>query len=189
MANGIDNKAFDLMNVAADETDGKLLSMVQDLKPEVVKSIRSVSPYLRGYKIPFFGKKKAEKDYEKLVKALKENRIKVTEDFNEAFEKMDGLPLTGKLHGAYHGGYKYNPFMIDKGRAWGGQNLIYINKDLSKEEKMSTLLHELLHGQTSHGISRNVKEDIISRTLFPSSTGSFNYQSKKLLEKRSVSEY
>ena len=164
-------------------SSGELLSIVQDLKPEVVKSIRSVSPYLRGYKIPFFGKKKAEKDYNKLIQALKENRINVTEDFNEAFEKMDGLPLGGKLHGAYHGGYKYNPLMIDKGRSWGGQNLIYINKDLSKEQKMSTLLHELLHGHTSHGISRNTKQDIISRTLFPSSTGSFDFQSKKLLEK------
>ena len=164
-------------------SSGELLSIIQDLKPEVIKSIRSVSPYLRGYKIPFFGKKKAEKDYIKLINALKENRIKVTEDFNEAFEKMDGLPIGGKLHGAYHGGYKYHPLIIDKGKSWGGQNLIYINKDLSKEQKMSTLIHELLHGHTSHGISRNRKQDIISRTLFPSSTGNFDFQSKKLLDK------
>ena len=42
-------------------SSGELLSMVQDLKPEVIKSIRSVSPYLRGYRIPFFGKRKLRK--------------------------------------------------------------------------------------------------------------------------------
>ena len=165
----------------------ELLELIKALEPEVVKSIRGVAPHFRGYRLPYYGKKKAEKDYQSLLDALEESRINITDVVPED-KWYHPLILGSYAPREWYKGIKYDDVIGNIKEAWTGTTDIYINPKGPKYgfPTEDVLFHELLHGITGHAPTsggRLIKEeDFLSRLLHPTSTGSFNYQAKSLYD-------
>jgi len=188
---------MDLLSAISDSTVS--YNLLELAIPEIKKSIRKVAPYGKGYKLPIYGKIKANKDYEDLLDAIINERLELKMVEPGKIYK-DEVTLPVYAEGIYsqkkwHEGVKYDDVIGNSKKAYSGKNVLNVGtlksfekrygKEKAKQKQLEVIFHEMLHGIGEHyGEGRNtLKEDFISTTLFPESTGSYNKQAKTLLQK------
>tara|TARA_R100001530_G_scaffold94049_2_gene65296 strand:- start:4065 stop:4631 length:567 start_codon:yes stop_codon:yes gene_type:complete len=169
------------------------ISLLQLAIPEIKNAIRKIAPYGKGYKIPFYGAMKAEKDYENLLDAIVDERLQLK------FEDPIPENMVAGVRGTYrsekwHEGTKYDNIIGNVKKAYTGKTTMRVQpldwfedrygKEKGKEEQMKTIFHEMLHGIGQHyGAGRNtLSEGFFSSLLSPQSTGSYNRQAKNLYQ-------
>tara|TARA_R100001082_G_scaffold105361_1_gene77385 strand:+ start:276 stop:845 length:570 start_codon:yes stop_codon:yes gene_type:complete len=184
------------MNPLETVTESPLnISLLQLIIPEIKDAIRKVAPYGKGYKLPFYGKMKAKKDYENLLDAVDDERLQLKIGDTDVFDFREHFAAGKYEQKKWHEGIKYDDIIGNVKEAYTGKNVIKVRpiewfedrygKKEGKAKQMQTIFHELLHGIGQHyGEGRNVRsERLLSSLLFPESTGSYNRQAKNLYEK------